>query len=116
MVTWNHLPDNKANGLLQGYTVYYTITRNGTTTLTQNITSSTTTTFYSNSLILSGFAPYTDVVIAVSAFTLVGEGPTSPSVIVGKLACFFFTPRVMYEQYSEWCAYGGGCAILFQLQ
>ncbi len=91
VVEWEPLSKSKSkiNGILKGYTVYYTITRKGTE-LTPNIIESVTASTYAARVVLKGFQPYTKVKIEVAAFNIAGEGPKSSSVFVGKFKVAVF--------------------------
>eukprot|EP00794_Sanderia_malayensis_P011277 gene11277-12457_t len=92
LVTWSSLPDGAVRGILKGYTVHYSITRKGTSTLLEGTGTSIIAPKHSSSVILSGFSSYTEVKISVSAFTSAGQGPKSPSVYIETCQC----PKNLY--------------------
>ncbi len=81
------MEEAKINGILKGYTVYYTITKKGAENVAE-VTQSVTASRYSARVVLDGFKPYTTVKIEVAAYTIAGEGPRSTSVFVGMSVSF----------------------------
>ncbi len=81
------MAEAKTNGILKGYTVYYTIIRRGAEDVAE-VEKSVTASKYSARVLLTGIQPYTQVKIEVAAFTIAGEGPKSPSVFVGMSVSF----------------------------
>ena len=76
MVMWLEVPPAERNGVISMYAVRYVPLETCSGTVTESITNTSMT-----STILTGLEEYVDYNISVRAFTSVGPGPYSDSVV-----------------------------------
>ena len=73
-VFWDEVPDRDVNGIILGYRVYFNETSDEVFNQTVEFPTKNTT--------LSFLRPYTFYSIQVLAFTIKGDGPKSPPIII----------------------------------
>lgn len=87
LVRWDPIPEEKINGRLSGYKIYYGVSRNGKIRIEYPDMKFITVDRYTSEVILRDLEPSMELTVEIAGLTRIGEGERSSPVYVETCTC-----------------------------